>query len=96
MVTRAQLWGQGRRKMNVFKKVITSFNITVEKKRGLQYATKIERQGKTFEMILRFEIDLRNIQIPFHFGVPPVLFLSQLEISTVMNVFNIFTLIKCI
>lgn len=91
-----QLLGQGRRKVIVSKKVFTRFNITVGKKRRIQCATKMERQGKIFGMILRFEIDLRSIQIPFHFGVPPVLLLGQLEQNTVMTVFNIFTLIKFI
>lgn len=78
--TRAQLLGQGRKKVNVFKKVVApSFKKKGGKKRGLQCATKMERQGRTFVMILKFEIDLRNIGILFHFGVPPHLLLGQLK-----------------
>lgn len=66
--------------VNVFKKVVApSFKITVGKKRGLQFASKIERQGRTLVMILTLEVDLRSIQILLHFGVPPLLLLGQLK-----------------
>lgn len=67
MVTRAQLLGQGRR-VNVCKKVITtSFNITVGKNGGSNVPTKIERQGRTFETILRFEVDSISLWCPTSF-----------------------------
>lgn len=88
MVTRAQLLGKRRRKVNIFKKMVTpSFKISAGKKNETPVCTKNERQERTFVMILRYKIGLKNVQIPFHFGVPPVLLLGQLEKSTVMTYF---------
>lgn len=76
---RHSYWGKGGEKWMYLRTWLLQVLRLQWGKKETPVCTKIERQGRTFVVILRYEIDLRNIQIPFHFGVPPVLLLGQLE-----------------
>lgn len=93
--TRAQLLGQGRKKVNVFKKVVApSFKITVGEKKGTPVCNQNGEAGKNicndFEIWNRF----KEYRDPISFWCPTTFTSWPTEKNTVMTVFIIFALIK--